>query len=190
MEFKFIAQQRKLGLSECERLCGRGSREIEDLARRAGAPIYPGERVSVSVGTALNMLVLSTATHHSVELDTMSAHLPGLRSEALFNLGENYLNWNFDGPDDADRHFWSMLYGDRNAVRPRIAPLLKISAGATTRQLRYHTQSDVEHLSPAQFEDGYANRTPRFSIDAHSLAAQVRSICEGSLFTARVAPTG
>lgn len=190
MEFKFIVQQRVLGLSECERLCGRGSGEIEILARQAGAPIFPGQPVSVSVGAALNMLVLSTAMHHGVELHTMAVHLHRLRSEALLYLGENISNWSFDGPDDADRQFWLILYGDRNTVRPRIVPLLEIPAGDTTRQLRYHSQGDVEHLSPSQFEDGYANRTPRFSINAHAIAAQVRSICEGSLFTARVTPTG
>ena len=190
MIVRFSAEQKMLGLSECQRLCSRNSREINDLAQRAGARIMPTAPFRVSVGTALNMLVLSAASNHGVELPTMAVHLPGLRCEALFNLGENYANWSFAGPYDAEQQFWPMLYGGRDTIRPRIAPLLEIPAGVTTRQLRYHSQSDVERLSPTQFEEELATRSSRFSIDAHTLAAQVRSICEGSLFTAKVAPTG
>lgn len=145
--------------------------------------------MTVSVGTAVNMLVLSTAMNHNVEFQAMAAHLPGLRNEALLKLGEDTSNWSFDGTYEAGQKFWPMLWGDRATVQPRIAPLLGIFSAATTRQLRFFSPSDVECLSPAQFEQGASIRTPRFSIDAHVLATQVQRACGRPLFSANVAPT-
>src|SRR5947209_15379033 len=127
MEMKFVAQQRVLGLSECERLCGgRRSIELEELASRAGWCGVPGtgNRISVAVGTALNMLVLSIAKQQGVELQAMAVSLPGLREAALLELGTDISNWSFDGPYEAEQKFWPILYGSADAVRPRIAPLL------------------------------------------------------------------
>ena len=106
MNFKFVAQHGMLGLSECERLCGRSSRDIEDLALRSGWHGLPGSPISVSVGTALNMLVLSIAMNHGIEPQAMVASLPGLRDEALLELGTDVSNWSFEGSPEADKQFW------------------------------------------------------------------------------------
>ena len=142
--------------------------------------------MSVSVGTSLAMLVLSIGMNHAVEPQSMANHLPGLRNEALLKLGEDTSNWFFDGNHEAERQFWPMLYGVRDAVRPRIAPLLGSSPSVTTRELRFFSPSDVERLSHSQVELGHSGRAPRFSIDAHDLAARVRGVCGSPLFTAKV----
>jgi hypothetical protein len=189
MQINFSAQQKMLGLFECERLCGRRSRDVEELAHRAGWRGLPGAQVSVSVSTALNMLVLSTAIDHGMEFQSMATHLPGLRNEALLKLGEETRSWYFEGAHEAEQQFWPMLYGSREVVRPRIAPLLGSSPSVTTRELRVFSESDVERLSLSQFEQGYSARTPRFTIDAHSLAAQVEMVCGSPMFTANLATT-
>lgn len=189
MEMKFVAHQRVLGLSECERLCGQRSIELEELASRAGWCGVPGagNRVSVAVGTALNMLVLSIAKRHGVELPAMAGSLPGLREAALLELGADIANWSFDGPYESEQQFWPILYGSRDVVRPRIAPLLGCYSNSTTRELRFFTPSDVERVTDDGFEQRTSNRTPRFTIVAHSLAQQIRATCGSPLFTAKSA---
>lgn len=141
MEIKFVAQQRALGLSECERLCGRRSVEIAELAARAGWCGMPGEPVSVAVGAALNMSVLSIAKRHGVELQYMVACLPGLREGALLELGMDTSNWSFEGSYEAEQKFWPILYGGRDAVRPRIARLLGCYSNSPTWQLRFFSRA-------------------------------------------------
>lgn len=190
MQANFSSQQNMLSLPECERLCARSSREIAELAHRAGWCGLPGARLNVSVGTALDMLALSIGMNHGVELQWIAHHVAGLRNEALLTLGEDTSNWFFDGTNEAERQFFPMLYGVRDTVRPRVATLLGISSSATTRQLRFFSSGDVERLSLAQFEQGDSGRAPRFSIDAHDLAGEVRSVCGSPLFTAKVAASG
>jgi hypothetical protein len=190
MNFKFVAQQRVLGLSECERLCRRSSRDIQELALRSGWHGLPGSRIDVSVGTALNMLVLSIAMSHGVELHAMATSLPGLREEALLKLGTDVSNWSFDGSSEAQKQFWTILYGSQDAVRPRIASLLGCYDNSTTRLLRFFSPKDFERLTAFQFDQGCSPRTPRFAIDAHDLASQVRKTCGAPLFSAKAANLG
>lgn len=190
MEMKFVAQQRLLGLSECERLCGLRSIQLEELASRAGWRRVPGTGypVSVTVGTALNMLVLSIAKHHGVELQVMAGSLPGLREAALFELGADISNWSFDGPFEAEQQFWPILYGSGDTVRPRIAPLLGCySTASATRELRFFTPSDVERITNDWSDQRRSDRTPRFTIFAHSLAQDLQATCGSPLFTAKLA---
>lgn len=187
MEMKFVAQQRELGLSECERLCSRSSREIEQLASRAGWCGMSGQRLSVSLGTALNMLVLSIAKSHGLAPESMAAWLPGLRDEALLHLGTNTANWSFEGSNEQEKRFWPVLYGTADAVRPRIAPLLGCYSHSTTILLRFFSPTDVERVASCGAEQGASDRTPRFTIDAHGLSEQVHATVGPPLFTARVA---
>jgi hypothetical protein len=188
MSVRFVAQQRMLGLSECERLCATWSRNTEELAARAGWRGMSGDRLSVTVGTAVNMLVLSAGSNHGIEWAAMGSWLPSLRNEALLKLGEDTSNWSFDGTGEAEKQFWPILYGRPEAIRPRIASLLSCCPSTTARQLRFHTQNDVELLPNAQYSSGLSSRTPRFTIDAHNLAARVRESSAGPLFTAKAAP--
>ena len=188
MEMKFVAEQRLLGLSECERLCGLRSIQLEDLASRAGWPGVPGTgtRVSVTVGTALNMLVLSIAKRHGVELHVMAGSLPGLREAALLELGTDISNWSFDGPYEAEQKFWPVLYGSGDTVRPRIAPLLGCySIGSATRELRFFSPRDVERVTNDWSEQRRSDRTPRFTIFAQNLAQEIQVTCGSPLFTAK-----
>jgi len=190
MEMKFVAQQRLLGLSECERLCGLRSIQLEELASRAGWSGVPGtgNRLSVVVGTALNMLVLSIAKRHGVEMGAMAGSLPGLREAALLELGTDISNWSFDGPYEAEQQFWPILYGSGDTVRPRIARLLACySIASATRELRFFSPIDVERVTNDWFEQRASDRTPRFTIFAHSLAQEIQATCESPLFTARPA---
>ncbi len=185
MDFRFVAQQKTLGMSECEQLCARPSREIEDLAFRGGWRGTPGEPLRVFVGTALNMLVLSVAKSHGVEMQSMAAWLPGLREEALLRLGAETSNWSFEGAHEAEQQFWPVLYGSRDAVRPRIASFLGCHSNSPTAQLRFFSLNDVECLSIAQTAQGASSRTPRFIINAHTLAEQVQITLRPPLFTAK-----
>ena len=185
MKTKLSAQQSLLGMSECQELCIKSSSGIEELASQSGWRGMPGERVNVTVGTALNMLVLSTGMSHNVELQAMAPWLPGLRNEALLKLGEDTSNWSFDGTREQEKDFWPILYGSSDTIRPRIAPLLGCNSNVTTRQLRFFSQNDVERLSNSEFDLGYHGRTPRFTIDAHALAHSVRAACGGPLFIAK-----
>lgn len=187
MEFKFTAQHRVLGLSECERLCGRTSREIEALASQGGWSGGPGERVSVSLGVALNMLVLSAAKGHGIELQAMAAWLPGLRDGALLHLGIHTSNWAFDGPAEAEKQFWPVLYGAPDAVRPRIARLLGCYSDSPTAVLRFFSPGDVERVPACGSAQGASSRTPRFTFNARALAEQVQRSLGYPLFTAKVA---
>ena len=187
MEIKFVAQQKVLGLSDCERLCGQQSVEIGELAARAGWCGIPGGRVSVTIGTALNMLVLSIAKRHGGEVQVMAAWLPGLREEALLELGMDISNWSFEGTYDAGQQFWPILYGSRDAVRPRVARLLGCYSNSPTSQLRFFSPSDVELVPACRFEQGQSNRTPRFVINAHDLAQKIQGTCGSPLFTVKTA---
>jgi hypothetical protein len=189
MEMKFVAQQRMLGLSECERLCGWRSIELEELASRAGWCRVPGSGnpISVPVGTALNMSVLSVAKNHGVELQAMAAWLPGLREAALLELGTDISNWSFKGPYEAEQQFWPILYGSGEVVRPRIASLLGCYSNSTTRDLLFFSPSDVERVTDDWSRQHLSDRTPRFAISAHRLAQQIKATCGSPLFTGRPA---
>lgn len=183
MQLRFVAQQKTLGLSECERLCGTWSQQIENLARESGLPVLIGTRLQAPVAAAINMSVRSIAGGHGVEPGSVGPWLPGLRNEALFRLGEVYSNWAYDGPSERQQEFWDLLYGRPEVVRPRVAGLLGCHSGTTTRRLRYFSQSDVEILTNAQLEAGLSDRIPLFSIDAHDLASRVRNSVSGPLFS-------
>lgn len=185
MSLNFVAQQRVVGMLESQRATGRSSREVEDIASQAGWHWIPGGRVNVSIGTLINMIVLSTTMTNLVEPQTMTSRLPGLRVEALLKLGEDLSNWSFDGPSENESKFFATLYGMSNVIRPRIASLLGCGGTGTIRQLRFYSQSDIECLSPEQYANGHSGRLPRFIIDAHDLADQVRAACGTPLFIAK-----
>jgi hypothetical protein len=187
MSYQYSATQEPLGLSECQRLLGRPSSDVEELARRAGWHGLPGQQFQVSVETAFNMSVLSAAVSHGVEPQAMVIYLPALRSEGLLKLGERIANWRFHGEVGAEHKFWPTLYGDSETVRHRIASLINQSLSSLTRQIRFFSQMDVECLSPSQYNQNYSTRTPRFVIDSHDLAARLESVCGRPLFTARLA---
>lgn len=182
----YTGQQTYLNLSQCERLCSRWSREVEVLANRSGWQGLPGERMKVTVATALNMMILSTAMSNGVELAAMVQYLPVLRNEALLKLGENISNWSFDGSIDDEHQFWPTLYGTSDAVRPRVARLLGCCLESTTLLLRYHSQSNVECLSNAQLGMARSDQAPKFIINAHDLAERIQAICASPLFIAKV----
>lgn len=183
----FVAQQARLSMSDCEKICGRWSREIEELAFRSGWRQPPGESFNVPVGTAINMLVLSIVMGNGMELNGTGGWLPGLRNEALLRLGQNISNWHINEVSEANRSFLPTLYGSPDTVRERLGPVLGCCLNVTTRELRVYSQSDVEHLSNSQVEQGSSGRTPRFSIDAHMLARRVRTSHHGPIFTLRAA---
>jgi hypothetical protein len=185
METKFSVQQRLLGISECERLCARSSREVEELAHLSGCGSRPGQSLSVSVGAALNMLVLSISKSSGVEAQAMTAWLPGLRNEALLNLGEDISNWSFHGSGDEEKAFWPTLYASRDAVRPHVARLLNCSTNGTIRQFYFYSQNDVVCYPNSRPDLGGHDGPPRFVIDAHSLAEKVRANCGAPLFHAK-----
>ena len=185
MGSKYSARQRELITSECERLCARPSRVVEDLAFAAGCRHLPGAPISVPVGSALNMLILSEASNNGVESSAVSDWLPRLRNEAMLKLGEDTTNWKFEGPVEMERDFWPIIYGARNATRGELARLLGCCTTVTARQLRFYSQSDVEFISAAQYDLGGSGRKPRFTIDSHRLAERLQVTCGSPLFTAR-----
>lgn len=187
---KFSVQQKLLSLSDCERLTGRWSREVEILASQCGGrQSLPGQRVELPLRYALNMLIMSEVMKHSVEPASMAPWLPGLRTEALLTLGEEIANWSYEGPSDRRQEFLTKLYGERDAVRPRIAPLLGCSGTKPIRRLRFHSQSDIECLSNSELHNERRERTPMFVLEAHDLVARIEATCGGPLFTVTLRTT-
>lgn len=186
MPTEYCAQHRHLSLSECERLCAKHSRDVEILASLSGLHALPTQSLSVPIGNAINMLVLSICSDAGVEPRSMSAYLPGLRNEALLHLGEDLYNWSWNGPDADRQTFFNQLYGQSDAVRAHIAPLLHCCRNTTTRRLLFYSQSDVKCLTNKQLWSAQDPRTPIFTIDAHDLAQRVRAVCSGALFTAKI----
>ncbi|WP_324261559.1 hypothetical protein U4960_15785 [Altererythrobacter sp. H2] len=183
---KFVVQQQLLGLSACQRLCGTSSAETEKLAWQAGWRGLPGQSMQPPLGTVINMMVLSIGRSNGVELDAMGAWLPRLRDEAVLKLAAEATNWSFNGSDDDQRDFWPLLYGDDKLIRSRIGSLLGCYSDNPTRQLRVHSQRDVEHLSYLQVERGLnSGRPPLFTIDAHDIARQVTCNSSAPFFTAK-----
>lgn len=105
MGSEYSARQRELSISECERLCTRPSRDVDDLAFNAGWRGLPGAPMSVPVGITLNMLILSEASRSGVESRAASDWLPRLRNGAMLKLGEDTTNWKFEGPAELERNF-------------------------------------------------------------------------------------
>lgn len=184
MTYEFSAEQRSLNLSECGRLCTTWPPQTMDLAARAGWQGLSGEPLKASLGTAINMLILSIGVRNGVEPGAMSVWLPSLRNETLLRLGEDPEHWMFAGDDKTQ--FFRALYGDRSSIRPFIARLLGCCQHTTARQLRFHSQSDVELISNSDFEMSQTLRPSRFNIDASDLAAQVLRQCGTSLFYVRI----
>ncbi|GAA5056368.1 hypothetical protein GCM10023208_21020 [Erythrobacter westpacificensis] len=185
MPTEYCAQHRHLSLSECERLCTKHSRDVEILANLSGLCVLPNQSLSVPIGNAINMLVLSISRDAGAEPRSMSAYLPGLRNEALLHLGEEIDNWSWNGPDADRQTFFNRFYGQSDAVRAHIAPLLRCCRNTATRRLLFYSQSDVKCLTNDQIWSAQDRRTPIFTIDAHDLAQRVRAVCNGALFTAK-----
>lgn len=185
METRFKAQPKVLSLSECEQLTGRWSRDVEILARQAGwhSSGLSGERIRLPLPNAINMLILSDAMKHSVEAGSMGRWLPGLRHETLLKLGADTSNWSYQGPSDKEQQFWPKLYGDPEAIRPGLAPLLGCDIHTLIRRLRVHSLSDVECLTNAELDNQRRDRIPLLTIDAHELAARIEFTCGYPLFT-------
>lgn len=184
MEANFVAHQHTLSMSDCERMCGRTSREIGELARHAGWEGLASHGLSASVGMALDVLFLSECMIHGVELHSIAPMRHGVRTEALLKLGSEYTSWSLDGSDLTEKAFWPLLWDEQAAVRPRIARLLKLYPETATRKLRYHSQAQVERVTNAMYELGqYDDRAPRFTLDAHELAARLQSSYGRPLFS-------
>ena len=184
MIVNFVARQKMLGLTACQQLSGLGSHEVEDLIFLGGGRALTGTPLKVSIAAALDMLVRSTAVSFGIEVQAVTSWLPGLRSEALLQLGQDISNWTFEGAEEAGQQFWPMFYGGRDAVRTRIEGLLGCWSRDAKRELRFYSQNDVQFLSNAQCGQGHDDRVPRFIIDAHALANRVQSTCASPLFTA------
>lgn len=182
---EFTAHQKLLSMSECERLCVKGSRDITLLAQQAGWPGLHSQQVNPSIGIAVNMMVLAIAGDQGVEPGVMARCLPGLRNETLLRLGEDFANWSIDGSADVGRQFNANLYGSRAAIRPFLASMLGCCQHTTTKRLRFHSANDIEELSNEEFEASSLSRSPRFSIDAADLTGRISQVVTGPLFTAK-----
>ena len=184
METNLVAHQRTLSMSDCERMCGRTSREIAELARHAGWEGLSSHGLNASVGMGLDLLFLSDCMNQGVELHSIAPMRHGLRTEGLLKLGAEYTSWSLDGSDLTEKAFWPLLWDDHAIVRPRIARLLKLYPETATRKLRYHSQAQVERVTNAMYEIGqYDDRAPRFTIDAHDLAARLQTSYGRPLFS-------
>jgi hypothetical protein len=133
------------------------------------------------------MLALSEAASAGVEYRAMATWLPGLRNGALLELGVEIESWCFDGPDEQRLHFFEGLWGNRNDAKKYVASLLGCCLYTAKRQLRFHSEADVEFLSDAELPFGNGSRSPRFVIDSRRLADRIREVCGPHLFTAELA---
>ncbi len=186
MSIAFRAQQKFVSSSELERACKLWSRDVAAIASLCGWNGLPGQRVSVDVGGAINVLVLSIARSYGVQMTGMRQWLPGLRNEALMILAGNFANWAYEGPAEHEMAFNAKLYGGSSSVRPQLASLLGISLADTTALLRYHSNTNVECLSEDQIDHGHRGGLPIFSIYASNLAQCIEGHCQKPLFISRL----
>ena len=185
MSSEFSASQTSVNSSQLECLINRPSSVVAQFASLVGWNGLPGHPAKLDIGGALNVLILSDATHHGVEAQVMRPWLPRLRSEALVRLASDLSNWNYQGPAEDEMAFNAKLYGSETKVRAEVARLLGVNLFDAAGLLRYHSSSDIECLTNQQMDLGHDGRVPRFSIYASTLAQRIKEVCSSSLFVAR-----
>lgn len=182
---EFSARQQTFGISQLQRLLGKSSQDAERFASYSGWSGLSGQLVTIDVAGALNMMVHSTAADFGVERSAVGAWLPGLRTGALMALGRNVDNWSFNGTPEEQNRFFASLFGEQSKVNDFVATTLGCYSGTAKRQMRFHSATDVELLSDAEFQAGYSSRPPRFVIDSRTLADRLSAI-QQPLFVASV----
>jgi hypothetical protein len=181
----FSARQQTFGISQLQRLLGKSSQDVERFASYSGWSGLTGQLVTLDVSGALNMMVHSIAADFGIERSLVGAWLPGLRTGGLMTLGRNVDNWRFNGTAEDQNRFFASLFGDQTKAADFVATTLGCHSGTAKRQMRFHSATDVELLSEAEFRAGYSARSPRFVIDSKSLADRLAAI-QQPLFVASV----
>ena len=181
MGIAFRTRQGAVNSSELEGLTNLPSHVVADIASICGWNGLYGQRLSVDIGVALNVLILSIFRTHLIELPGMRQWLPGLRTEALLILARDHANWRYDGPD-AVRDFFPALSGPDSQVRGKLANLLGVNLPDARALLRFHSQNDVEFLTSEQLERGHSGRPVLFSIYATNLAGRLQALTDKPLF--------
>lgn len=184
MHVKYNVRQKSLSMTECQRLCSRSSSYVEDLARWSGvALLLPGQPFQADVGRALNMIAIAEAAAGGFEYSTMSRFVPGLREEALIKLGLRHENWFVEGDEKQQSDFYYELRGGGESAVAFVASVLRCCRVTARRELRFHSQSDVDFLTGAEVLAGRGRRNPRLVLDAHRFADRVQAICGSPMFT-------
>lgn len=169
----FSASQKTFGISPLQRLIGKNSQDAERFASYAGWSGLSGQMLTMDVSGAINMLIHSIAADFNVERSVVGSWLPGLRTGALLALGRNVDNWTFNGSTSEQSRFTAGFFGDQDKATEYVARLLGVYAGNAKRQMRFHSATDVELLSDAEYYAGYSNRNPRFVIDSQVIASRI-----------------
>src|SRR5688572_24846774 len=102
----FSARQTSVSSSELEHLTNRTTNGLSPLGGAFGLIVLSGHPVSTDVGGAVNMLIMSIADDHGVELPVMRQFLPPLRTETILLLAQNYDNWRYEGPAEHELKFF------------------------------------------------------------------------------------
>lgn len=184
MPADFTAQQAMLGLGQCERLCQRTSREIQELARLGGWSALPSQPLEFSLGCAMNMLIIAQAKSYNIEPHFVRNWLPGLRSEALLTLGVVDRHWIFNGNDEDRQRFTELFWTSNERIRDRVAPIIKCSTNSATRQLFVYSGPHVVEVKSAGEPPVHPDLTPIFVIEASYIAERVHSVLDGPAFIA------
>lgn len=186
MQIDIVAQQRMLSSSEVERLCQRRSIDIQRLANLCGHNILSGHAPSLDLATCINILIHLKGQEAGFEPGVMRSWLPGLRNETLLRLAEDLDNWVCPEPSEEWESYIPRFYGAREITRPHIARLLPGCCIATTAwKVRFFSSTNVEALRDECASWPTQGRTPLLVIDADDLAARIKRVCHGPLFTVR-----
>lgn len=183
---EFLARHRDVNSSELERLTGRGTNGVATLASACGNLVLMGRPVTTQVGGAINMLTLSIAADHGIELPIFSQWLPGLRVETLLILGHNYDNWHYEGPPEHEQSFYKAFAQARGSNRAQLAGLLGVNLFDAKAVLRFRSPTDVDFLTREDMYRTSGTQTPLVNIHASMLADRVQQVCMAPLFFSRL----
>lgn len=185
MKDEFRVDLVQFGLSDCERLCAKGSSQVYDLASRVGYCHLQIGPFSVPLDAAINMLVHSKAGAAGLGSGSVSLFLPDLRNEVLLSLGSDLSNWSYAGPEEEGRALDAIFFSSRDKVRDRVASLLRCCKHTTAERVIVYSATKIDLVKKIGDPVRDTGSSPLLILDAGALAEQVRQICKGPLFTAR-----
>ena len=186
MPADYSAQHAVLGLSQCEQLCRKTSRDVNELARLSGTLVLPGQSLQVDLNCAIRMAIIETAKSYGVEPVAIRSHLPGLQDEVRLILGVDRMNWSFDGEDADSVRFFNQFWKSPDEIERFVAPILKCSMSTAITRLCFYSGANIVAERRGEERTVHPGQSPIFVIYPPEIAARIRAALSGVAFTASV----